>query len=588
MDYLLKASGIVIILFLFYYIFLKNETFFKSIRSYFLFGLIIVVSIPLIEIPVYVEAVTSQFNTLNYQEITATPLIEEKAIDWTQILTSLYLIGVLFFSVKFLIQLISLAYLLSKHQLIKKGNYRYVETSKNISPFSFFNIIIYNKNQFSIQELEQIINHEKAHAIQWHSLDTILAHLLVITLWFNPFVWLYKKAVQQNLEFLADSYALKQANNHKLYQFTLLKTCSANFCAELTNNFYNSLIKKRIIMLHKNQSTNKSQWKYILLLPVFNAFILTFNTKVVAQEKRLIKIEEVKIDLIIDKNSTDAILEQEKITFKNEANLDLVFKGIKRNSDNEITAIKIEAKGKNVKAKFENSGTEAIKPIKISYDSKNNGINIGNVDKIHKTHYSYTIHEDHDIEFKGKPNKDGNYVFVTSDGKTKSWTSKNSDTIIHENKIIIKSDGDKEHVWVHKNGDKDHNIKVEVIEIKEGKNVIKIIEDVKVIENVNEIKKEYNIEIIEKKDGNSENVFIIKKDGFKTIEHKSSNNLMFISGDGDDPLFIIDGKESSKEEMEKFDPGSIESITVLKDASATKKYGKKGKDGVILITTKKQ
>jgi TonB-dependent SusC/RagA subfamily outer membrane receptor len=315
---------------------------------------------------------------------------------------------------------------------------------------------------------------------------------------------------------------------------------------------------------------------------------MTFNTKVVAQEKKLVKVEEVKIELIIDKNSTDATLEQEKITFKNEANIDLLFKGIKRNSDNEITAIKIEAKGENVKAKFENSGTEAIKPIKISYDSKNNGINIGNVDKIHKTHYSYTIHKDHDIEFKGKPNKDGNYVFVTSDGKTKSWTSKNSDTIIHENKIIIKSDGDKEHVWVHKNDDKDHNIKVEVIEIKEGKNIIKVIEEVKVIEGVEEIKKEYNIEIIEKKDGDSENVLIIKKDGFKTIEHKSGNHVMFISEDGDSPLFIIDGKESSKEAMEKISPDDIESISVLKGESASEKYGEKGENGVILITTKKQ
>ena len=584
MDYLLKASGIVIILFLFYYIFLKNETFFKSIRSYFLVGLIIVVSIPLIEIPVYVETITNQLNTLNYQEIISTPLIEEKTIDWTQILTSLYLIGVIFFSIKFLIQLISLTILLSKHQLIKKGKYRYVETSKNISPFSFFNIIIYNKNQFSIQELEQIINHEKAHVIQWHSLDTILAHLMVITLWFNPFVWLYKKAVQQNLEFLADAHALKQVKNHKLYQFTLLKTCSTNFCTELTNNFYNSLIKKRIIMLHKNQSPNKSQWKYMLLLPIFIAFVMAFNTKIVAQEKKLVKVEELKIEIIIDKNSTDADFEQEKTTFKNEANIDLIFKGIKRNNENEITAIKIEAKGENVKAKFENSGTVPIKPIKISYDSKNNAINIGNISKAHKGHYSYTIHEEGDVKFKGKPNKDGNYVFVTSDGETTSWTSKSSDTIIHENKIIIKSDSDNEHVWVHKNNDKNHNVEVKVIEVKDGKKIIKIIEDGKDID----IEKEYNIEIIEKSDNDSENVFIIKKDGDKTIEHKSGNNLMFISEGGDSPIFIIDGKETSKEEMEKLGPDSIESVSVLKGESANNVYGEKGKNGVILITTKKQ
>ena len=69
MDYLLKASGMVILLFLFYYVFLKNETFFKSIRTYFLIGLIIVLSLPLIEIPIYVEYVSQQIDVLNFEEI---------------------------------------------------------------------------------------------------------------------------------------------------------------------------------------------------------------------------------------------------------------------------------------------------------------------------------------------------------------------------------------------------------------------------------------------------------------------------------------------------------------------------------------
>ncbi|MBG7629950.1 MAG: M56 family peptidase, partial [Bacteroidetes bacterium] len=140
MDYLLKASGLVIIFFLFYYIFLKNETFFKSIRSYFLIGLIVAVSIPLVEIPVYVEAVTQQFNSSDFNIISNTPIVEQ-SFDWIQILTFTYLVGIVFFSLKFLLQLISLAFLLSKHELSKKGKYYFIETSKNISPFSFFNII---------------------------------------------------------------------------------------------------------------------------------------------------------------------------------------------------------------------------------------------------------------------------------------------------------------------------------------------------------------------------------------------------------------------------------------------------------------
>jgi len=582
MDYLLKASGLIILFFLFYYIFLKNETFFKSIRSYFLIGLIVAVSIPLVEIPVYIEAVTKQFNSSNFNTITNAPIIEQ-SFDWIQLLTFTYLAGIVFFSLKFLLQLISLAFLLSKHELNKKGKYYFIETSKNISPFSFFNIIIYNKSQFSIDELAQIINHEKAHAIQWHSLDTILAHLLVITLWFNPFVWLYKKAVQQNLEFLADAYALQKANNHKLYKLTLLKTCSSNYCTEITNNFYNSLIKKRIIMLHKNKSKNRSQWKYALLLPALIAFIFIFNTKIVAQDHQLIEVEEQLVELIIDKNTNDGTLSQETATFKNEFDISLSFKGIKRNAKNEITAIKITAKGNNVKANFANSGSEPIQSIKITYDSGKNSISIGNIGKPHKEHYSYTIHKDH----KGKPNKDGNFVFVTSDGEVNTWTSKSSDTIIHENKIIIK-ESEGEHVWVHKGDD---NVNIEVIEINnDGKKTVKILKEPKEVKEVKEVKeKKYNIKIIEEGDDNntSENVFIIKSDKQGNDHTKTGNTLFMTTDSSDKPLIILDGKEISSEEMEKIKPDNIESINVLKGDSAIKKYGEKAKNGVIEITKKK-
>ncbi len=591
MDYLLKASGIVVILFLFYYIFLRNETYFKSIRSYLLIGLLIVVSIPLVEIPVYIEQVTSQITMENFGEIASAQFIESQSFDWIQLLTSVYLLGVLIFSIKFLIQLISLGYLLSKHQIEKKGRHYFVETSKNISPFSFFNIIIYNSSQFSIEELDQIINHEKAHAIQWHSLDTILSHLLVITLWFNPFVWLYKKAVQQNLEFLADAYAIRQVNNQKNYQLTLLKTCGATYCTELTNNFYNSLIKKRIVMLHKDKSKNNSQWKYALLLPLLVAFVFTFNTKIIAQEKESKEVTETFeinseiIDLIIDKNTTKEGLDEIKKTFKDEADLTVSFKGIKRNSDNEITAIKIDAKGKNVHAKFENNGTDPIKPIKISYDSEDNSISIGNAKKMHKSHYAYTIHEK-DGNVKIKKSKEGNHVFVTSDGKKHTWTSKGDKSKHIELKVISEEGEDGEHVWIHES-DGDDNVKVEVIEIIEGVHKVKVIENIKHKSHSEEV---HEIEIIKEGKGEGENVFIVRKDGDKGKKYNitKKGDYIFIENDGENSLIFIDGKESTKEEMKALGNNKNEKIEILKGDKAIEKYGEKAKDGVIHITTKKE
>ena len=52
-------------------------------------------------------------------------------------------------------------------------------------------------------------------------------------------------------------------------------------------------------------------------------------------------------------------------------------------------------------------------------------------------------------------------------------------------------------------------------------------------------------------------------------------------------LYILDGKEISAKEMQEVKPGNIDNITVLKDKSATELYGEKGKNGVVIITTKK-
>ena len=62
--------------------------------------------------------------------------------------------------------------------------------------------------------------------------------------------------------------------------------------------------------------------------------------------------------------------------------------------------------------------------------------------------------------------------------------------------------------------------------------------------------------------------------------------------DGPQPLFIVDGVKMTKAEIKKIDPNTIESIVILKDKSptqkmATEKYGDEGKNGVVLLTSKK-
>ncbi|MFI3282987.1 MAG: TonB-dependent receptor [Rikenellaceae bacterium] len=53
---------------------------------------------------------------------------------------------------------------------------------------------------------------------------------------------------------------------------------------------------------------------------------------------------------------------------------------------------------------------------------------------------------------------------------------------------------------------------------------------------------------------------------------------------GEDPLFIVNGKEVSKSAFEKIEPAIITKMQVLKEYESTKEYGTRGDHGVILVT----
>lgn len=165
MDYLYKSSLLVIILVGFYYFFLRKETFFKSIRTYFIGGLFIATLLPLIEIPVYVEAVAQELEGYYITESTS-EVVAAKSFDWIKLLVSVYLLGVLFLLLKLGFQFASLALFLRKNDVQKNGSFRFVKTKQNIAPFSFFNTIVYNPDHFSEEELKLIVEHELAHAKQ--------------------------------------------------------------------------------------------------------------------------------------------------------------------------------------------------------------------------------------------------------------------------------------------------------------------------------------------------------------------------------------------------------------------------------------
>ena len=127
------------------------------------------------------------------------------------------------------------------------------EVNDPIIPFSFGNSIFINRRQHTEPELQEIIRHEFVYIRQKHSIDMLWTELLCLLNWFNPFAWLLKKAIRQNLEFIADQEVLDHGISKKEYQYLLLKVTGNNQYSIATPFNFSSL-KKRIAMMNKLQS----------------------------------------------------------------------------------------------------------------------------------------------------------------------------------------------------------------------------------------------------------------------------------------------------------------------------------------------
>jgi hypothetical protein len=365
--YLSKASGLIAIFYLSYYFLLRKETFFNNNRWYLLFGLITSAFLPLLNFTktIWVQATVSNSAKFNWSNVQLTNAVENNTfeINWFYVFGGIYFLGVLVFLGKLAGELFSISRLLKNKTVQQQEDFKFLDLKENLSPFSYFNYIVYNSDLYTDFELNNIIEHEKVHCAQLHTVDVLISKVFCTLFWFNPLMWLYKKEIIQNLEYIADNEAIKTVIDKKSYQFTLLKITTHDNCVALTNHFYQSLIKKRIVMLNKNQSNKKNSWKYALVLPLLVAFVFLFQVKVEAQEKESIETKFEITGVEITENTTDKELIEYTELFKTINSIDVIFKDIKRNKENKIQEIAIYTDNK--KGSLNNKIVKGNKPIKV-------------------------------------------------------------------------------------------------------------------------------------------------------------------------------------------------------------------------------
>lgn len=287
--YVLQVNVGLLVFYLLYRGLLARDTFLGMRRLYWWAAWVLAFLYPLVELGVWGRTETPlQVVMADYAEamtvVVAAVAPEEAATwSWQDGVALLWAAGASALLLRMLVQLAVVCRLARRGRKVEWHGVRVLAVEGDNVPFSFFRWIFVQPGNHSEGELEEILAHEQAHVCQWHSLDVVVSELLCCLFWFNPAVWLAKRCVRQNLEFLADRAVVHSGFDRKNYQYHLLRLSYGVNIGQIVNNFNVSPLKKRIMMMNKKKSRHAGALKYALLLPVAGLLVLSANAEAVAE-----------------------------------------------------------------------------------------------------------------------------------------------------------------------------------------------------------------------------------------------------------------------------------------------------------------
>ena len=283
--YLIKVNLALGMLYLFYKAAFTNDTFFGLRRAMLLLMCAAAVTYPLLDLGAWMND-TNPFslhefypNNIRIPEITILQTPEPGTpgfrIGGVLLLTA-YFAGVILLFTRTLLELINTGKLFRATQKDTTCCCSFQVVSGKLPPFSFLKWIFINPDLHTPEELHEILIHEQTHIREKHFIDLILIQLIIILNWFNPFVWLIRKEIRLNHEYLADRNVIFSGIDRKTYQYHLLGIeHSRPVLANLSVNFNVLPLKRRIKMLNKKRTRNIMKSKYLMFIPLFGILLLS-------------------------------------------------------------------------------------------------------------------------------------------------------------------------------------------------------------------------------------------------------------------------------------------------------------------------
>ena len=594
--YLLQVLVCSAVLMVYYLLVLRNKKFHQYNRFYLLGVALVSWIVPLIKIFWQQErSGVRQVDLLNVvavnnSEIEAMVTSQQHSLDWVSLLPHLYVGVSVFLAVAMLISLYRIYKIYTTHECSNLQQFYLVMTRVKGTPFSFFSYIFWNA-EIDIQTPagKQILQHELTHVTQYHSIDKIVIQLNLIAGWFNPFFWLLKKELDMIHEFIADKKSVEHGDAASLAQM-LLTTAYPGQQFPLTNPFFFSPIKRRLKMLTNTKNPTFNYLRRLIVLPLLAVVVLLFafrakeNTSAVAPLSKTYTVVLNPGHGGIDKGAIAS-----DGTTESQLSLEIVRQ--------------IQALNKNDKIKLVLTRDADVMQSVVAVSEFANAqspdlfvsIHLNNAEgtSANKTKYEgaeiYMAAKDKAVDY------DANYKLANNLAATLKEAGTPFNGVKTRNKGI----------WVLQTVQCPSAL-IEAGYLSNNKELAKIKDAGYQQKLAASILKGIENYLVDQERGNytvvrdtTKKVMIVQ--GYKIspedtlIASKGNNKSSVVikmdaaggTSNGQKPLFILDGEVISESVMSVIDPNKIESINILKDASAVAVFGEKGKGGVVQITTKK-
>ena len=278
--FLLKVNIALLLFCAGYYLVLRPLTFYTLNRVYLLAAILFASVYPEINLLPFLQnheelAKPVQQVVINWQaQGLADSLSHPDYWRWAQVV---FWLGVYVLAIRLAIQLFSLYELYKGSKPAVINNHPVRVTDKDTAPFSFWQSIFVNPAKHEPADLKAILLHEQVHVSEWHTVDILLAELSSIFYWFNPGIWLIKKAIKENVEFITDQKILNKGIDSKAYQYSLISVGFNSTGHSIVNHFNLSTIKKRIIMMNAKRSSRINLTRYAFMVPALITLLLVFS-----------------------------------------------------------------------------------------------------------------------------------------------------------------------------------------------------------------------------------------------------------------------------------------------------------------------